>query len=309
MANFKGADILSTKTLSKGEILRIMEVANDMLPFARKEKRSNLLEGKILASLFFEPSTRTRLSFETAMNRLGGKVITISGSEGTSMVKGETIEDTAKMVEQYADVIAIRHGQMGAPAIMADNADIPVLSGGDGAGEHPTQGLLDLFTILHEKGRFDAMKITIVGDLKHGRTVHSLSYLLSNYDVELNYVSPKALALPEKVTKFLDERGANYKEMESLEEGLEGADILYMTRVQKERFEDPEEGKRLQDTYVLNREMIERINPNVVVMHPLPRVNEISTDVDDLPTAAYFRQAGNGVAVRMALLALVLGKA
>ncbi len=309
MMEFKGADILSTKALSKSDIEKVMETAQKFLPNAKKEETSDLLKGFVMASLFYEPSTRTRLSFETAVQRLGGSVVSVVGLESSSLVKGETLSDTAQVVQTYADVIAVRHPKPGAPAEMAQAIDIPVLNAGDGAGEHPTQALLDLFTILNERGTLDGLTVALVGDLKFGRTVHSLVYLLSHYDVNLILVSPDQLKMPSEVTDDLTEKGALFDETENLEQALEKCDVCYMTRVQQERFKDPSEYERFKDYYVLTKELVEKYNPEMTIMHPLPRVGEISLNVDELPGAAYFRQMENGVAVRMALLALVLGKA
>lgn len=309
MKEFAGSDILTTKAFSKSEIEKVLETAEQFLPYANKEKMSDLLKGKLMASLFYEPSTRTKLSFETAMLRLGGSVVSVVGIESSSLAKGETLSDTAKVVATYADVIAVRHPKPGAPREMAEAVDIPVLNAGDGAGEHPTQALLDLFTIKNERGTIDGLTVALVGDLKFGRTVHSLVYLLSHYDVTILLVSPDKLKMPEEVVNDLTEKGVIFQETESLEDALAKSDVCYMTRVQKERFDDPEEYERLKDVYVLTKELVEKHNPDMTIMHPLPRVGEISLNVDELPGAAYFRQMRNGVAVRMALLSLVLGKA
>lgn len=306
--NFQGADILSIKDFSKDDIERILFESERMLPIARKEKESGLLDGKILAALFYEPSTRTRLSFETAMLRLGGKVINVVGMDNSSVKKGETLYDTGKMIEGYADVIAMRHPAIGSVKELAEGAGIPVLNGGDGPGEHPTQAILDALTIRLECGKIDGLTIAMVGDLLNGRTVHSLSYLLSNYKIKLIFASPSQLKMPEYVKEYLSARNVEFQETESLEEALNKAEVVYLTRIQKERFADPQEYERLKGFYVLNKNLLEKTNPNVIVMHPLPRVGEINVDVDGFPNAAYFRQAQNGVAARMALLALVLGK-
>lgn len=309
MMDFKGADILGTKAFSKSDAEKVMEVAEGFLPYAKKEKTGDLLKGFVLAALFYEPSTRTRLSFETAMQRLGGRVISVVGMESSSLAKGETLSDTARVVQMYADVIVVRYPSPGAPAEMAEAASVPVINAGDGAGEHPTQALLDLFTIKNERGGLDGLTVALVGDLKFGRTVHSLVYLLSHYKVNLILVSPDKLKMPPEIMADLAEKGMSAVETENLEEALEKCDVCYMTRVQKERFDDPAEYERLRDYYVLTRELVEKHNPEMTVMHPLPRIGEISLNVDELPGAAYFRQIQNGVAVRMALLALVLGKA
>lgn len=307
MKDFKGADILSTRDFSREDIEAVLQKAEGFLPIARKEKTSSLLEGKVLAALFYEPSTRTRLSFETAMLRLGGKVINVIGMDNSSVKKGETLYDTGKMVEGYADVIAMRHPEVGSVAELAEGANIPVLNGGDGTGEHPTQALLDVLTIKLECGKIDGLTIALVGDLKNGRTVHSLSYLLSHFNVKLILVSPEQLKMPESVKEFLRSNNVSFEETTSLEESLKKSDVVYMTRVQKERFADPQEYEKLKGYFILTRDLINRTNPKIIVLHPLPRVGEIGVDVDDLAGAAYFRQAQNGIAARMALLAMVLG--
>ena len=309
MKNFKGADVLSTNDFTREDIEHVIEVAEKFLPVAFKEKTSNLLENKLMAALFYEPSTRTRLSFEAAMNRLGGRVLTVVGAEYSSLAKGETLWDTGKVIEKYVDVVVMRHPQPGAPHEIAEGADVPVINAGDGSGEHPTQALLDVFTIKKERGKIDGLTVALVGDLKFGRTVHSLSYLLSNYDVKLILVSPEKLKMPQEITGFLKKQKIAYEETEKLEHALQHAQVLYDTRVQKERFADPAEYEKYKHYYVLTRNLIEKYNGKMTILHPLPRVGEIAKDVDDLPGAAYFRQAQNGVAMRMALLALVLGKA
>jgi aspartate carbamoyltransferase len=265
------------------------------------------LRGKVLATLFFEPSTRTRLSFETAMLRLGGRVLSVSEAKSTSASKGESLHDTIKTVEGYADAIVLRHPEVGAAEVAARATTKPVLNAGDGAGEHPTQSLLDLYTIRKEQGRVDGLTIALVGDLKHGRTVHSLAALLSQYPVSFVFVSPPALRMPREVVERVRAKGISVRETDDLGLALAQSDVVYMTRIQRERFADPAEYDRLKDAYVLTRATLGKAKPSITVMHPLPRVNEISTDVDDLPGAAYFRQSANGVPVRMALLALLLG--
>jgi aspartate carbamoyltransferase len=270
-------------------------------------KELDELRGKVLATLFFEPSTRTRLSFETAMLRLGGRVLSVSEAKSTSASKGESLHDTIKTVEGYADAIVLRHPEVGAAEVAARATTKPVLNAGDGAGEHPTQSLLDLYTIRKEQGRVDGLTIVLVGDLKHGRTVHSLATLLSQYPVSFLFVSPPALRMPREVVERVRAKGISVRETDDLGLALAQSDVVYMTRIQRERFTDPAEYDRLKDAYVLTRAILGKAKPSITVMHPLPRVNEISTDVDDLPGAAYFRQSANGVPVRMALLALLLG--
>ena len=268
---------------------------------------SDLLKDKILANLFYEPSTRTRMSFDTAMNRLGGKVVTAVGMQFSSLYKGETIGDTIRMAGGYTDIIVMRHPEQGSADIAAAASPVPFINAGDGPGQHPTQALLDMYTIHKERGKLNGIHITMVGDLKFGRTVHSLSFLLGLYDdVRFTLVAPKELPMPEKVTGFFDEKGIKYDSTENLEDGLD-ADVVYMTRVQQERFEDPKEFERLKLKYVLTADQLK--GKDITVMHPLPRIGEIAEDVDALSNAAYFRQAKNGVFVRMALLAMLLKKA
>lgn len=298
--------LISTKQLTRAATEEILSVAESMEKVRAKGK-SDLLKGKILASLFYEPSTRTRLSFETAMLRLGGDVVTAEGIQFSSLYKGETIEDTMKMVSGYADIIAMRHPEAGSAERAASAAKVPFINAGDGPGQHPTQALLDLFTIKRECGGVDGLKVAMVGDLRYGRTVHSLSYLLGLFkNISLTLISPKELTMPEKVISFLKEKGISYTEADDITAGLT-CDVMYMTRVQQERFADRSEYDRLKLKYVLTAAHLK--GSKAVVMHPLPRVGEISTDVDTLKNAAYFRQAENGVAVRMALLAMLLGKA
>ncbi|ALM10380.1 MAG TPA: aspartate carbamoyltransferase [Candidatus Peribacter riflensis] len=298
--------LTSTKQFSRSDTDAVLQVAEKMEKVLAKGG-SDLLAGKILAALFYEPSTRTRLSFETAMQRLGGNVITADGLQFSSMYKGETVEDTMMVVGQYADLIVMRHPEQGSADRAASVSPVPFINAGDGPGQHPTQALLDLYTIQKERGTLDGIHIAMVGDLKFGRTVHSLSFLLGLYrDIRFTLIAPKELVMPPKVTSFLKEKGIFYTETENMEQGLD-ADVLYMTRVQKERFEKPEEYERLKLKYILRPEQVS--GRSVTVLHPLPRVGEITPDVDALPNAAYFRQVRNGVVVRMALLAMLLQKA
>ncbi|MBU44504.1 MAG: aspartate carbamoyltransferase [Spirochaetaceae bacterium] len=266
-----------------------------------------LLEGNVLASLFFESSTRTRLSFETAMNRLAGRVVSTVGFQFSSISKGETLYDTMKMIEAYADIAVIRHPVEGSSRIAAAAVNIPVINAGDGAGQHPTQALLDLYTIFKEKGKLQGLKIAFVGDLKFGRTIHSLVKLLAHYDVEMIFISPVDLALPESYRKDLRKHGVTFEEEEDIK-ALWDCDVAYITRIQEERFVDRSEYQRLKDSYAINRAFVLASRKPTLIMHPLPRVSELSTDVDDLPNAAYFRQAAYGVIVRMALLCICMGK-
>jgi len=304
----KGQDILDGNQFSRDQLDYIMNVAEDLKNRLGNTKGLDLLKGHVLAALFFEPSTRTRLSFETAIYRLGGNVIGFSSAESTSVAKGETLEDTIRTVDQYVDFIAMRHPAIGSAAKAAQIAEHPVINGGDGAGQHPTQALLDLYTIRSERGKVDGTTLVLCGDLKNGRTVHSDVELYKHYQCKLIFVAPEQLRMPSEITKYLITQGISVEETTDLPSALKNADVLYMTRIQKERFSDPEDYEKLKGSYILTREMVESINPGLTVLHPLPRVNEIKTDVDSLSGAAYFRQARNGVFVRMALLALVADK-
>lgn len=298
--------LTSTRQLSRADTDAILQTAEEM-ERVLKGGGDDRLKGKILASLFYEPSTRTRLSFETAMQRLGGNIVTADGIQFSSLYKGETIEDTIMVVGQYADVICMRHPEEGSADRAAVVSPVPFINAGDGPGQHPTQALLDLFAIKKECGRTEHLHIAMVGDLKFGRTVHSLSFLLGLYDgIRFTFVAPPQLPVPAKVTDFLKGRKIAYTETSRLEDALD-ADIIYMTRIQKERFTDPSEYEQLKNACILTAKHVE--GRRARVMHPLPRVGEIATDVDALPNAAYFRQVRNGVPVRMALLALLLGKA
>ena len=298
--------LTSSKQLTREDMDAILKVTEDM------EKVYNaggneLFKGKVFANLFYEPSTRTRLSFDAAMKHLGASVITADGLQFSSMYKGETIEDTIMVVSQYSDAIVMRHPEQGSADRAAAVSSVPFINAGDGPGQHPTQAILDMYTIFKERGTLDGINITMVGDLKYGRTVHSLSFLLGLYnDVSFTLVSPPELKMPEKVTSYFSEKRVQYTEVESIEEGLD-SDVIYMTRIQQERFSDKSEYEKLKDSYVLEAAHVK--DRDITVMHPLPRVNEISTDVDALPNAAYFRQVRNGVVVRMALLAMLLGEA
>ena len=308
MVDFRGKDILDGAQFTREELEYIMNVAADMRERLEKHRSLDLMRGYILGALFFEPSTRTRLSFETAMHRLGGSVVGFASAGVSSSAKGESLADTIRNVDQYVDVIAMRHPQIGSARIAAEVAEAPVLNGGDGAGQHPTQALLDLFTIRSERGQVDGNTIVLCGDLKYGRTVHAGVELYKHYDCKLIFVAPDDLKMSPEITARLREHGVQVEETTDLEAAMAEATVLYMTRIQKERFEDPAEYKRLKGSYILTREMVERVNPGLTIMHPLPRVDEIATDVDDLPGAAYFRQARNGVYTRMALIALVMGR-
>ena len=304
----KGKDILNTAQFSLQELNLIMNTAANFEKRVKSGEVIRNMEGQVVASLFFEPSTRTRLSFETAINRLGARVITMANAASSSVSKGETLADTIRTIDGYVDVIIMRHPMKGSAKIAADNATHPVINGGDGAGQHPTQALLDLYTIRKEKGVLDGHTITFLGDLKNGRTVHSLGYFMNLYKNKMIFVSPKSLKMPAEITAELRSLGAEIEETEDVEKALSVSDIVYITRVQRERFENPEDYEKVKGAYVINREVIKRAKKGITVLHPLPRVDEISTDVDDYEGAAYFRQAHNGLYVRMALLALITGR-
>jgi len=306
MAGLASKDVLRADQFSLEEIDRILETAGGFASALGRGEVLDTLRGKILATLFFEPSTRTRLSFEAAMHRLGGRVISVAEAKSSSAAKGESLHDTIRTVEGYADVIVLRHPEIGSADEAARATDRPVINAGDGGGQHPTQSLLDLYTIRSEQGKVDGLRVALVGDLKHGRTVHSLADLLANYDVALDLVAPDALRMPTEIVERLRARGVSVTETDDLASAIPEADVVYMTRIQRERFEDADDYDRLKGTFVLSAEALRSAQPSVTVMHPLPRVDEIATDVDGLSGAAYFRQAANGVPVRMALLSLVL---
>ena len=308
-APWYGKDIISIKQFSRSDLEYIFAVAHEMRAMVERVGTFDLLKGKILANLFYEPSTRTSSSFLAAMERLGGNVISISEVRYSSVAKGESLPDTVRTLECYADVIVIRHPELGSAAIAAQAARKPVINAGDGVGEHPTQALLDAFTIHEELGCLENLTVTMVGDLKYGRTVHSLSRLLSLYNAKLHYVSPEALRMPPEIIAELEAKGVSQTEHRALDKILWETDVLYVTRVQRERFPSEDAYESVQGAYVINAEVMKGAKPRTIVMHPLPRVNEISVDFDDDPRAAYFRQMEYGLYVRMALLAMVLGKA
>jgi len=301
----KTRSILSASQFIKNDLDMLLDKSEKIKNHLKTKKQIPVLTEYILATLFFEPSTRTRLSFESAMARLGGKCISSVGIQFSSLAKGETLYDTLRVIESYADICAIRHPVEGASAIAAESIGIPVINAGDGAGEHPTQGLLDLYTINSYKP-LDKKTIMIgfVGDIKYGRTIHSLIQLLSHYNVEFIFISPPELSLPEKYQKQLDQKKIHYTITEKIET-LNECDIGYITRIQEERFPDRMEYERFKNAYVINKEFLSKCNPGIKIMHPLPRLNEISPDVDKLPQAAYFDQAANGLYTRMALLLYV----
>jgi aspartate carbamoyltransferase catalytic subunit len=299
----KTNSFVSVADFSKEDILRLMLKAEVF----EKNPNRKILDGKICATLFFEPSTRTRLSFETAVNRLGGKVIGFSDAATTSSSKGETLKDTIKMVSNYADLIIMRHYLEGAARYASEITDIPIINAGDGANQHPSQTMLDLYSIYKTQGTFNNLTITMVGDLKYGRTVHSLIVGMSHFKPKFRFIAPEELRLPEIYRQFMDERSLEYKEfVDFSEDVINQSDILYMTRVQRERFTDLMEYEKVKNVYILKNSMLSRSKPNLRILHPLPRVNEIAYDVDDNPKAYYFEQAKNGLYARQAIICDVL---
>ena len=299
--------LIDIKDLSVEEINELIEVAKDII--SNKEKYSHKCDGKKLATLFFEPSTRTRLSFESAMLNLGGNVLGFSEASSSSVSKGETVADTTRVVGVYSDIIAMRHPKEGAPLVASEKSTVPIINAGDGGHNHPTQTLTDLLTIKCEKGRLENLTIGLCGDLKFGRTVHSLISAMIRYkNVKFVLISPKELEIPEYIKKdVLDKNNIEYVETKDISEYMGDLDVLYMTRVQKERFFNEEDYIRLKDNYILNKEKLEKAKKDLCIMHPLPRVNEISTDVDEDPRACYFKQAEYGKFIRMALILKLLG--
>ena len=299
----KKKDLISITDYSKEDYLRILELAADF----EKNPNQRLLEGKVVASLFFEPSTRTRLSFETAINRLGGRIIGFSDAGSSSVSKGETLHDTTRMVSNYVDLIVMRHPLEGSSRYAAEVADVPVINAGDGANQHPTQTLLDMYSILKTQGTLDNINIFMIGDLKYGRTVHSLLMAMSQFENPIfNFIAPEELAMPEEYKLFLKEKSIRYFEHTEINDNINHADIIYMTRVQKERFMDPIEYEKVKNVYILRNNMLENTKPNMRILHPLPRVNEIHPDVDSNEKAYYFEQARNGVYTRQAIIAHIL---
>jgi len=309
-APWYGKDILSVRQFSRGDLEYIFGVAHEMRNMVERVGTFDLLKGKILANLFYEPSTRTQSSFMAAMQRLGGAVIPISEVKYSSVAKGESLPDTVRTLGCYADVIVIRHPEVGSAALAAQHAKKPVINAGDGVGEHPTQALLDTFTIREELGSLDNLTVTMLGDLKYGRTVHSLARLMTRFEgTRLNYVSPEILRMPRDVMDEVASKDVPQAEYRSLEKALPETDVLYVTRVQRERFKEKAVYDKVKDAFIVNPDVMKPAKERMIVMHPLPRVNEISLDFDDDPRAAYFRQMEYGLYVRMALLAMVLGKA
>lgn len=308
--DLRGQDILSVNQFSPANLGPLFDLADEMRRVVERDGGTDLLARRVLAALFYEPSTRTSASFIAAMQRLGGSVIPITqGVQFSSVAKGESLPDTVRTLEQYADVIALRHPEVGSARVAAEAARIPVINAGDGPGEHPTQALLDLYTIKDELGALRGLHVAMVGDLRFGRTVHSLTRLLAQYDVQLTYVSPEILRLPLDLMNDVRAAGLTVHETYNVADVIGAVDVLYVTRVQKERFTDLGQYEEVKGFYVITPELMAEARPNMIVMHPLPRVGEIAPEVDEDPRAAYFRQMQNGMFMRMALLAAVLGKA
>ncbi len=298
----KNRSLVSIEDYSKEEILRILELSE----YFENNQNQKLLENKVVAMLFYEPSTRTRLSFESAVNRLGGRVIGFSDAGSSSVSKGESLKDTIQTVSKYSDLIVMRHPLEGAARFASEVSDVPVINAGDGANQHPTQTLLDLYSILKTQGTLNDLNIFLVGDLKYGRTVHSLLIALSHFNPVFNFIAHPRLQIPNEYKIYLNELGIKYYEHTEFSSIISKADIIYMTRVQRERFTDPVEYEKIKDVYVLKNSMLDNTKPNMRILHPLPRVNEIDIDVDDNPKAYYFTQAKNGVYTRQAIIASIL---
>ncbi|MCX6307005.1 MAG: aspartate carbamoyltransferase [Bacteroidetes bacterium] len=299
----KNKSLVSINDFTREEHIRILELAGAF----EKRPKQRILEDYVVATLFFEPSTRTRLSFESAATRLGARVIGFTDSSSSSVTKGESLRDTILTVSNYCDIIVMRHPREGSARFASEVATVPVINAGDGANQHPTQTLLDLYSIRKTQGSLDNLNVAFVGDLKYGRTVHSLVQALCNYNTTFHLVSPLELKLPSAVKMSIKERNLEYTQSTDLQEVISKVDILYMTRIQKERFSDPLDYEKVKNAYVLRNSMLDTAKPNLKILHPLPRVNEITTDVDNNPKAYYFTQALNGVFVRQALLASILG--
>lgn len=300
----QGKNLISIGDFSKEECLKVLELTQEF----EQNPRQNILNNYIIATLFFEPSTRTRLSFESAVLRLGGKIIGFSDAKNTSVKKGETLHDTIKTIESYCDLIIMRHPIDGSSRYAGQISKVPVINAGDGANQHPTQTLLDLYSIKKTQNKLENLKIAFVGDLKYGRTVHSLVKALSNFNCQFYFISPPELKIPTEIKMELEDKNIIFEELSQLEEVLPEIDILYVTRIQKERFSDEMEYEKVKGSYILKKSMLENVKTNLKIMHPLPRVNEISTDIDETKYAYYFKQAENGVYVRQAIVALILGE-
>jgi len=299
----KNRSLVSITDYSKDECLKILELAGEF----ENNPNQDILKGKLIATLFFEPSTRTRLSFESAVNRLGGRIVGFADASSSSTTKGETLKDTIKMVTNYVDLIVMRHPIEGAARYASEIASVPIVNAGDGANQHPSQTLLDLYSIQKTQGKLDNLNIFMIGDLKYGRTVHSLLMAMSHFNPTFYFISPEELKMPKEYLIFLEQKKIKYYEYKDFMPIISQADIIYMTRVQKERFSDPIEYEKTKNAYILKNSMLDHTKPNMKILHPLPRVNEISVDIDDNPKAYYFKQALNGLYVRQAIISSILG--
>lgn len=299
----KNKSLVSITDYTPEDYYRVLDIAEEF----EKNPNQRILEGHVIASLFFEPSTRTRLSFESAIQRLGGRIVGFTEAKSSSVSKGESLKDTILTVGNYSDLIIMRHPIEGSARYASEVSTVPIVNAGDGANQHPTQCLLDLYSIRKTQGTLENLNICLVGDLKYGRTVHSLIMAMSNFNPVFNFISPKSLKIPEEYKIFLRERNIKFYEHDEISDVISEADIMYVTRVQRERFSDPIEYEKVKNIYILRNEMLENTKDNLRILHPLPRVNEISTDVDDNPKAYYFTQALNGVYTRMAIISLILG--
>lgn len=301
--SMKNRSLVSIDDFSTDEIIRILDLAEEF----EKHPTTNLLEGKVVATLFFEPSTRTRLSFESAISRLGGKILGFADASVSSVSKGETLNDTIRTVSNYCDLIVMRHPIEGSARFASEISSVPIINAGDGANQHPSQTLLDLYSIRKTQGKLDDLNIFMVGDLKYGRTVHSLMMAMSRWNTTFNFISPEELKMPDEFKLYLENLGLKYYEHTDFTDIISKADIIYMTRVQRERFSDPIEYEKVKNVYVLRNSMLKKTKPNMRILHPLPRVNEIHPDVDSNSKAYYFEQALNGVYTRQAILCSLLG--
>ncbi len=302
----KGRDLISIRDLHIDDMLSIFELSKKIQN--APQKVTEVLKGKVVAVAFFEPSTRTRLSFEAAVKRMGGETIGFADPRTASVAKGECLADSIRMLDCYSDLIILRHPLEGAARFASEISEVPVINGGSGSGEHPTQALLDIYTILREKGSLENLQIAFVGDLRYGRTVHSLAYALANFKVRMEFVAPTELSMRSEILEDLKQKQVPIRETTELESLLPEIDVLYMTRIQKERFPNPADYEKVRGSYRITRDLVKKAKEGMLVMHPLPRIDEISFDVDDMPNAVYFRQAKNGMYVRMALLAHIFGK-
>ena len=302
----KNKSVVSIDDVSDEDIMEVFRVSDQMSKLISEGKKSDMLSSRIMATFFYEPSTRTRLSFESAMHRLGGSVISVSEASSSSVAKGETLADTIRMADAYSDVIVIRHPLEGSARLASKFSSKPVVNAGDGAGQHPTQTLLDLYTMKQEFGKLDGLKISMVGDLKYGRTVHSLIRALKRFNVEINLISPSVLQIPQHIMSRLPDR-TGIKISENIDDAISDSDVFYVTRIQKERFTDQNEYRSVIGSYSIDGDLVEKMKKSAIIMHPLPRIDEIAPEVDYMPQARYFKQASNGIPVRMALLSMILG--